>query len=106
MKIYLPNQIERQLILALEKAGTKEIGGVLMGEYIGEAEFRIVDLTIQKQRGTFAFFVRLVADAVAHHYRDSSSRRNITTKNLTISVNGTRILHSHPRRAQRICNQC
>ena len=65
MKIYLPNQIERRLILALEKAGTKEIGGVLMGEYIGEAEFRIVDLTIQKQRGTFAFFVRLVADAVA-----------------------------------------
>ena len=64
MKIYLPNQIEKRLILALEKAGTKEIGGVLMGEHIGEAEFRVVDLTIQKQRGTFAFFVRLVTDAV------------------------------------------
>ena len=35
-----------------------------MGEHIGEAEFRIVDLTIQKQRGTLAFFVRLVTDAV------------------------------------------
>lgn len=64
MKIYLPNEIEKRLSLALEKAGLKEIGGVLMGEHIGEAEFRIVDLTIQKQRGTFAFFVRLVADAV------------------------------------------
>ena len=64
MKIFLPNQIERRLILALEKAGAKEIGGVLMGEHIGEAEFRIVDLTIQKKRGTFAFFVRLVSDAV------------------------------------------
>ena len=65
MKIYLPNQIEKRLSLALEKAGSKEIGGVLMGEHIGEAEFRIVDLTIQKQRGTVAFFVRLVTDAVA-----------------------------------------
>ena len=64
MKIYLPNQIEKRLSLALEKAGSKEIGGVLMGEYIGEEEFRIVDLTIQKRRGTVAFFVRLVADAV------------------------------------------
>lgn len=64
MKIYLPNEIEKRLSLALEKAGPKEIGGVLMGEHIGKEEFRIVDLTIQKQRGTFAFFVRLVADAV------------------------------------------
>ena len=64
MKIYLPNQIERRLIHALEKAGSKEIGGVLMGEHIGEEEFRIVDLTIQKWRGTVVFFVRLVADAV------------------------------------------
>ena len=65
MIIYLPNQIERRLILALEKAGTKEIGGVLMGEHIGEEEFRIVNLTIQKRHGTFIFFVRLAADAVA-----------------------------------------
>ena len=64
MKIYLPNQIERRLSLALKKAGVKEIGGVLMGEHIGEAEFRIHDLTIQKRHGTVAFFVRLVADAV------------------------------------------
>ena len=64
MKIFLPDQIEKRLILALEKADSKEIGGVLMGEHIGEAEFRIVDLTIQKQHGTFAFFVRLVTDAV------------------------------------------
>ena len=64
MIVYLPNQIQRRLILALEKAGSKEIGGVLMGEHIGDAKFRVVDLTIQKQHGTFAFFVRLVTDAV------------------------------------------
>ena len=65
MKIYLPNRIKRRLRFALEKAGVKEIGGVLMGEHIGEAEFRIHDLTIQKRHGTVASFVRLVADAVA-----------------------------------------
>ena len=65
MKIYLLNEIEKRLSLALEKAGSKEIGGVLMGEYIGEEEFRIVDLTIQTRRGTVASFVRLVADAAA-----------------------------------------
>ena len=69
MKIYLPNRIERRLSLALEKAGVKEIGGVLMGEHIGEAEFRIYDLTIQKRHGSVAFFVRLVTDAVAALHR-------------------------------------
>ncbi len=65
MKIYLLNKIEKRLSLALEKAGPKEIGGVLMGEHIGEEKFRIVDLTIQKHSGTVAFFVRWVADTVA-----------------------------------------
>lgn len=64
MKIYLPNDIQLKLILALEKAGAREIGGVLMGEHINEAEFRIVDLTIQKQFGNVMFFLRLVGDAV------------------------------------------
>ena len=48
----------------LEKAGSYEIGGVLMGEHIDKAEFRIVDLTIQEQFGSIAFFIRLVADIV------------------------------------------
>lgn len=64
MKIHLPTDIQRRLIPALEKAGPYEIGGVLMGEHIDEAEFRIVDLTIQEQLGSVAFFIRLVADIV------------------------------------------
>ena len=64
MKIHLPTDIKKRLIPALEKAGTREIGGVLMGEHVDEAEFRVVDLTIQKQLGSVAFFVRLVTDAV------------------------------------------
>ena len=49
---------------ALEKAGSHEIGGVLMGEHIDKEEFRIVDLTIQEQFGSIMFFVRLVEDIV------------------------------------------
>lgn len=64
MKIHLPINIQQKLIQALEKARSYEIGGVLMGEHIAEAEFRIVDLTIQKQLGSTVFFTRLVADIV------------------------------------------
>ena len=64
MKIHLPIDIQKKLILALEKSGNREIGGVLMGEHVDEAEFRIVDLTIQQQFGGVAFFVRLVVDTV------------------------------------------
>lgn len=64
MKIHLPTDIQKKLIPALEKAGACEIGGVLMGEHVNEAEFRIVDLTIEKQLGNALFFLRLVRDAV------------------------------------------
>ncbi len=64
MIIYLPTNIQKKLIPTLEKAGAREIGGVLMGEHIDEAKFRIVDLTIQKQFGNALFFLRLVRDAV------------------------------------------
>ena len=64
MKIHLPTDIQKKLIPALERAGNQEIGGVLMGEHIAEAEFRIVDLTIQEQFGSVAFFLRLVTDIV------------------------------------------
>ena len=64
MKIHLPTNIQNELVPALQKAGSCEIGGVLMGEHIDEAEFRIIDLTIQAQFGRVVFFVRLVEDIV------------------------------------------
>lgn len=64
MRIELPTRIQEKLRLALEKAGRREIGGVLMGEHIGEAEFRLVDLTIQRHGGGIAFFVRMVEEAI------------------------------------------
>lgn len=60
MKILLPEEIGCKLTKALNKAGSKEIGGILMGEYVSEGVYRIKDLTIQSDGGTSSFFVRLV----------------------------------------------
>nr|RNJ69405.1 MAG: hypothetical protein EDM05_08990 [Leptolyngbya sp. IPPAS B-1204] len=59
MQIHLPEAIAQKLIKALNRAGSKEIGGILMGEYVSSEVYRIVDLTIQSQTGTTASFLRL-----------------------------------------------
>ncbi|MBW4598516.1 MAG: Mov34/MPN/PAD-1 family protein [Calothrix sp. FI2-JRJ7] len=60
MEIFLPKEVAYKLTKALDKAGSKEIGGILMGEYISEAVYRIKDLTIQSDGGTYSFFERIV----------------------------------------------
>ena len=60
MKILLPEEIACKLTKALNKADSKEIGGILMGEYVSEGVYRIKDITIQSDGGTSSFFVRLV----------------------------------------------
>lgn len=54
----MPNDLAQRLGKALRKAGPREIGGILMGEHLSENTFLIKDLTIQRQGGTFASFVR------------------------------------------------
>jgi [CysO sulfur-carrier protein]-S-L-cysteine hydrolase len=65
MKLLLPPEIIKQLIDALSQAGKREIGGILMGEHIGVDTFRVKRLTIQHKGGTFAAFVRIVAEILA-----------------------------------------
>ncbi len=60
MHLLIPPEIVERLRTALVHAGSREIGGVLMGEHVGEDTFRVHDLTIQMKGGTFARFVRLV----------------------------------------------
>jgi hypothetical protein len=60
VKILLPHELEQKLIRALQEAGYREIGGILMGERIGPDSYRIKDVTIQNKGGTIASFVRLV----------------------------------------------
>ena len=64
MNLLLPPEIVSKLENALVNAGAKEIGGILMGEHVGINTFRVKELTIQRKKGTFATFVRLVGEIV------------------------------------------
>ena len=60
-KILLPNKMADRMAEALQKAGGRETGGILMGEHITEDTFRVVDITVQPQPGTFASFMRALS---------------------------------------------
>ena len=64
MKIILPEKISRKMILGLQKASSREIGGILLGEHVNENEFLVSDITIQRIRGGFAIFERLIQEIV------------------------------------------
>ncbi len=64
MKIILPKKIENKLFEAIVRADKNEIGGILMGEYLSNDEYKIVDYTIQSKKGNIMTFVRLVSDVV------------------------------------------
>ena len=65
MQILLPPDIIQRLSAALGRAGVREIGGILMGEQIGENIFRVKNITVQQHGGSFAAFVRMVLDVIA-----------------------------------------
>jgi [CysO sulfur-carrier protein]-S-L-cysteine hydrolase len=66
MRIEIAAEVKTKLRLALRYAGEREIGGVLMGEQIEPGNFRVVDLSIDKDTGGRAQFVRsLEAHAAA-----------------------------------------
>jgi len=65
MKIIIPLEIQKRIIPALIKAGEKEIGGILMGESLGNEEFRVMDVTIQTTGGTFITFIRSMSHAIS-----------------------------------------
>jgi [CysO sulfur-carrier protein]-S-L-cysteine hydrolase len=75
MRILLPEEFERRLIEALARAGSREIGGILMGEALGNEVFRVKYLTIQDRGGTIASFIRslrAVAGPLKRFFRDTN----------------------------------
>lgn len=42
----------------MRRAGRREIGGILLGEHVGDEAFRLVDVTVQRSGGSSAHFVR------------------------------------------------
>ena len=65
MHLLLPPDLVSRLVEALVQAKTREIGGVLMGEHVGVDTFRVKEITIQRKGGTFAAFIRIVAEILA-----------------------------------------
>lgn len=58
MDLLIPASIIEQLQRELKTAGRREIGGMLFGEHIGDVVFRIVEISVQRDGGTSAHFVR------------------------------------------------
>jgi proteasome lid subunit RPN8/RPN11 len=58
INLLLPKYIELELKLELQAAGSREIGGILMGEHVNEETFRICDFTVQRHGGTWISFFR------------------------------------------------
>ena len=63
LTLLLPADLTERIMVALRKAGHREIGGILMAEHVGTNIFSVRDLTIHR-RGTIASFVRRIEDAV------------------------------------------
>jgi integrative and conjugative element protein (TIGR02256 family) len=61
--LILPPEQAETLRVALNNAGHREIGGVLMGEHVGPDEFVVRELTVHR-RGSFASFLRRIEDAL------------------------------------------
>jgi [CysO sulfur-carrier protein]-S-L-cysteine hydrolase len=63
VKVVLPSDQVRKLARALARARTSESGGQLFGEQLAPSSFRVTDLTVQRQPGSFASFVVDVDEA-------------------------------------------
>lgn len=63
IRVALPAEICKRMGQALRRAGSREIGGILMGEQTAPGQFRVVDLSIDEVSGERAHFVR----EAAHH---------------------------------------
>lgn len=65
MRLVVPGPIADRLREAVRSAGKREIGGILMGEHLGDDLFKVLEITVQARGGTFATFVRLVEGVLA-----------------------------------------
>lgn len=63
IKLILPPELIHVLVVSLQKAGQREIGGILMAEHVGPNEFKVCDITVHR-RGAIASFVRRIEDAI------------------------------------------
>ena len=91
VEIVLPNRLQQRLADALRRAGAREIGGILMGEYLEPDRFRVADLTVQGRGGTVTAFVRVLGAALT-----ALSRFFRNTRRQYEQFNYLGEWHSHP----------
>lgn len=92
MRVEISEPVKDKLRRALRAAGSREIGGVLMGEQIAPGHFRVVDLSIDSETGGRAHFVRSSeahADALSAFFRETGHQYD--------RFNYLGEWHSHPR---------
>ncbi len=58
MQLLLPSDVRCKMRLHIARARKREIGGILMGEELGNQCFRIVNFSVDETRGSEAYFVR------------------------------------------------
>ena len=58
MQLLLSPTVIKRLRRELRRAGSREIGGLLMGEHLGDERFRIVEISVQRAGGSRACFIR------------------------------------------------
>ena len=58
MQVLLAPQVTKRLQRELRRAGSREIGGLLLAEHLGEELFRVVEISVQRTGGTHAGFMR------------------------------------------------
>lgn len=90
LTLVLPRDIQAELLVALRRAGKREVGGVLMAAHVGPNRFEVMDITVHK-RGAIASFIRRIEDALGRLQAFFSSTGNQYTK-----FNYIGEWHSHP----------
>jgi proteasome lid subunit RPN8/RPN11 len=91
MRVRLPKAVVEQLISELTRAGTAEIGGILMGEHVADGDFKVCEITVQRLGGGFAFFQRAFENVIAPLKRFFEKTGNNFTR-----FNYLGEWHSHP----------
>jgi len=91
MQILLAHQVIRRLKRELRSAGSREIGGLLMGEHVRDELFRIVDISIQRSGGNHSSFKRNPSE-----HKAQLEKFFVDTGNAYSRFNYIGEWHSHP----------
>ncbi len=58
MVVLIPRNVRRRMKRLLSSVGSREIGGILMGEEVGQQRFKILDFSADTESGTNSHFAR------------------------------------------------